>query len=265
MSPAGVLYVRKRSVIRSLLVAMAGCCLSAAALAGLPSTVEKLKPSVVLVGTYDPLANPRFTFRGTGFVVGTGNQVLTNAHVLPAASSTGVTGQVAIQVWAPKSLWSLRKATVTGRDSARDLALLGFEGERIAPLAFTSNSPKEGEEVAFMGFPIGGALGFSHVTHRGIISSIAALALPTATSAQLSERAIIQLRQGNFLIYQLDATAYPGNSGGPVFDVNTGAVLGVINSVFVKGTRESALSHPSGISYVIPIENSLNLLESAGR
>jgi serine protease Do len=260
-----MLPVRKRSVIRRSCVAVAAYALTTAALADLPSTVEKLKPSVVLVGTFDPLASPRFTFRGTGFVVGSGNQVLTNAHVLPAAGSSGGTAQIAIQVWTPKSLWSLRTATVTGRDSARDLALLGFEGGRIAPLAFTANAPKEGEEVAFMGFPIGGALGFSHVTHRGIISSIAALALPTPTSAQLSEKAILQLRQGNFLIYQLDATAYPGNSGGPVFDLNTGAVLGVINSVFVKGTRESALSHPSGISYVIPIENSLNLLESAGR
>lgn len=244
-------------------IASAMFAFAPSAYSDLPSTVEKLKPSVVLVGTFDPLSSPRFTFRGTGFVVGTGNQALTNAHVLPASSSGNSGVQIAIQVWNPKSAWSLRLATVTGRDTARDLALLSFEGQGIAPLDFSLRTPREGEEVAFMGFPIGGALGFSHVTHRGVISSIAALALPTPTSAQLSDRAILQLRQGNFSIYQLDATAYPGNSGGPVFDPKTGSVLGVINSVLVKGTRESALSHPSGISYAIPIEHALGLLASS--
>jgi S1-C subfamily serine protease len=37
-----------------------------------------------------------------------------------------------------------------------------------------------------------------------------------------------------------------------MFDAETGEVLGVINMVFVKGTKESALTNPSGISYAIP-------------
>lgn len=86
------------------------------AYADLPSTVEKLKPSVVLVGTFDPLGSPRFVFRGTGFVVGTGNQVLTNAHVLPASNSSGVSARLAIQVWGANSAWSPRMAVVAGRD-----------------------------------------------------------------------------------------------------------------------------------------------------
>ena len=42
------------------------------------------------------------------------------------------------------------------------------------------------------------------------------------------------MRQGSFDVYQLDATAYPGNSGSPLLDADSGKVLGVINSVFVK-------------------------------
>ncbi|TMH34057.1 MAG: serine protease, partial [Betaproteobacteria bacterium] len=33
----------------------------------------------------------------------------------------------------------------------------------------------------------------------------------------------------------------------------TGEVLGVLNMVTLKGTRESALTHPSGISYAVPV------------
>jgi S1-C subfamily serine protease len=112
-----------------------------------------------------------------------------------------------------------------------------------------------------MGFPIGGVLGFSPVTHRGTVSSITAAALPTPTAVQLHSQAIRSLRNDSpFDIFQLDATAYPGNSGGPLFDPETGEVLGVVNMVLLKGTRESALTHPSGISYAIPSRFVLDLV-----
>jgi serine protease Do len=51
----------------------------------------------------------------------------------------------------------------------------------------------------------------------------------------------VRLREGNFELLQLDATAYPGNSGGPVFDAASGQVLGVVNMVLVKaGPRKRA-------------------------
>jgi len=58
-----------------------------------------------------------------------------------------------------------------------------------------------------------------------------------------------------FLIYQLDATAFPGNSGSPVFDRESGALVAVLNKVFVSAGKESALTNPSGISYAIPIRH----------
>jgi len=36
-------------------------------------------------------------------------------------------------------------------------------------------------------------------------------------------------------------------------DAATGEVLAVINMVLVKGSKESAITHPSGISYAIPV------------
>jgi serine protease Do len=114
------------------------------------------------------------------------------------------------------------------------------------------DSVREGQSIAFMGFPIGGALGFSPVTHRGVISSITPIALPGGTAGQLRGPSIRRLREGSFPIYQLDATAYPGNSGGPMFNAETGDVIGILNMVFVKGAKEAVLEKPSGISYAIP-------------
>ena len=55
-------------------------------------------------------------------------------------------------------------------------------------------------------------------------------------------------------IFQIDATAYPGNSGSPVYRVSTGKVIGVVNKVFVKGKKEHALTAPTGITYAIPAD-----------
>jgi len=67
---------------------------------------------------------------------------------------------------------------------------------------------------------------------------------------------------GSFDIFQLDATAYPGNSGSPLFDVDTGEVIGVISMVLIKGTKESALSQPSGITYAVPSNFLLDILRT---
>lgn len=242
-----------RWLVACALVAISG--LSAGVVhADLPDTVARMKPSVILVGSYSATDSPRFGFRGSGFVVGNGNLVVTNAHVLPDLGGGDGGRQLAVQVWAGARQWSLRLATVELLDRAHDLALLSFEGPGAPPATLAKNGAREGAAVAFMGFPLGGALGFSHVTHRATVSALSPVALPAPTAGALNARNISQLRAGAFSIIQLDGTAYPGNSGGPVFDPETGDVVGVINMVLLKGTKESALSHPSGISYAIPVE-----------
>jgi S1-C subfamily serine protease len=147
-----------------------------------------------------------------------------------------------------------RRARVVATDRARDLALLRIEGPPLPALSLAEpGTAREGQDIALMGFPIGGTLGFAMVTHRGIVASVTTAALPAATASNLDPRALLRLRQGNFELLQLDATAYPGNSGGPVFDAATGHVIGVVNMVLVKAGRESALSSPTGISYAVPV------------
>ena len=89
--------------------------------------------------------------------------------------------------------------------------------------------------------------------HLNCSARLTTAALPAARPGQLNDSAMRRLAEGNFEIYQLDAVAYPGNSGGPVFDADTGEVVGVISMVVIKGTRESALSSPTGLTYAIPV------------
>lgn len=220
--------------------------------AALPDSILRMKPSVVLVGTFKSTDNPRFQLRGTGFLVGDGHFVATNAHVLPAVAGDDAPVLV-IQIRQGSGEWQMRSATVLETEPARDLALLRMDGAPGPAMRLgDSNKVREGDTLAFMGFPIGGVLGFSVVTHRAMVSSITPAALPSPSAGRLTEKAIRGLRDGTFNIFQLDATAYPGNSGGPLFDPETGDVVGVMNMVLIKGTRESALSQPSGISYAIP-------------
>lgn len=214
--------------------------------------IEKTKPSILIVGTYKATNSPRFNLRGTGFVVGDGNLAITNAHVLPAPGEPSDGSDLVVQVRLGREL-QMRTVSVLEIDRLRDLALLRFSGDPAPALALgDSDAVKEGQTIAYTGFPIGGALGFSPVTHRGMVSSITPIVLPSANGQSLSARSIRNVRDGSFDIFQLDGTAYPGNSGGPVFDVATGAVIAVINMVYVRGTRETALSQPSGITYAIP-------------
>ena len=229
----------------------------------LPALIERIKPSVLAVGYYGETQSPRFAFRGTGFVAGGGNLLITNAHVIERAGANSASDGLRLVVASKEGAdqGRVRRAEVLDLDRAHDLALLRFEGPALPLLQpARAGSVREGQAVALMGFPLGGALGFAPVTHRGMISSVTSVALPSPSARQLDDRAINRIREGAFEMLQLDATAYPGNSGGPLFDTTTGEVVGVVNMVTLKGTRESALTNPSGITYAIPVEFVLKLL-----
>lgn len=230
----------------------------------LPSLIARCRRSVVLVGTYAESDSPRFTFRGTGFAVLDGRTIVTNAHVLPAFEDGGAQLRtVAVQVPTDDGQWELRRASRASSDQLADLATLTLEGRPLPALTMAEGMAAEGEGVALLGFPMGGALGFTLVTHTGIISGIPAISLPSPTSGQLSAQALRLLREGAFKIYQLDATAYPGNSGGPLIAMGSGEVIGVVSMVAVKGARESAITSPTGISYAVPSTRLLRLLKGS--
>lgn len=219
-------------------------------------TMEKMRGSVVAVGYFAPLANPRFRFRGTGWAAGDGRQVVTNSHVLDEDGNLAEGERLMVMV-APagrgRQASEPRSATVVRRVPELDLAVLQVDGPPLPPLRLGTTPAQEGQEVALVGFPLGGILGLVPTVHRAIVSSVVSITLPAATSQGLRPRMIAQLRAGLFEIYQLDARAHPGNSGGPLIDPSSGDVLGVINMTLVSRSREAMVEEHSGISFAIPV------------
>ena len=230
---------------------------------GLPAAIDRIRPSIVAVGTSEPTRNPSYQFRGTGFVVGDGTLVATNSHVVPAAVDTSSREVLSVAIPQPGGDAVVREATVVARDTEHDLALLRVNGPPMPAVRLGDSSHvREGQSFAFTGFPLGGAIGLFATTHHALVSAITPIALPQPTSRSLDAALVRRLRTERFAIFQLDATAYPGNSGSPLFAVDGGDVIAILNMVFVKGGKETALSQPSGISYAIPSLYLARLVES---
>ena len=234
---------------------VAALCACAPACAGdVTDTIARVKRSVVAVGTFERGRTPAFQFRGTGFAVGAGATIVTNAHVLPAVLNASRNEGLAVLVpgvGTGKPTGALGRA---GRDRFRYRSRAAENGRRTVAAARAARlgTVKEGHEILMTGFPIGAVLGAFAATHRGIISAITPIAIPQNRAADLDPAVVHRLASGSFPVFQLDATAYPGNSGSPIYDPATGDVLGVVNMVLVKSTKESALSQPSGITYAVP-------------
>jgi len=237
--------------------------LSCPALADITDVLPRIKASVAGVGTLHPLRSPRIKLLGTGFVVADGRHVITNAHVAPVLMEEEKGESIAIFLRGPDGI-IVRKASILASDAEHDLLLLTFEGDAVPAMNLgDSEQAREGQLYYFTGYPIGAALGLYPATHRAGLAAIAPIFSPPASTQGLTAK-LIKRADNPFLMFQLDATAYPGNSGSPLYDGNTGAVIGVINSVFVKGAKENALRDPSGITYAIPARYVQVLLDKAG-
>ncbi len=227
---------------------------------GLVDTVQAVKQSIVGIGTYQPTRRPPVRLLGTGFSVGNGRLIATNNHVVPTDMSTTELERLVVLTGAGSSA-QMHPAVLSASSPEHDLALLNVDAYIPAvALAGADVMLKEGEGVAFTGFPIGSVLGLYPATHRGIISAITPIAIPSSSSRQLTASKINRLRNP-LLVYQLDATAYPGNSGSPLYRPDSGEVVGILNMVFVKSTKEDVLSNPSGISYAIPVKHLRAMLQ----
>lgn len=158
---------------------------------------------------------------GTGFVIDTDGNIVTNNHVVEDARYIEVTFVDGTQI----------EAELVGRDPDSDLAVIrvNTDGISLQPIALAdSDTVFVGQEVLAIGSPFG--QDFTLTT--GIVSALNRN-LPSETQFSLPK------------LIQTDAAINPGNSGGPLLD-RDGKVIGV-NTAILGGTSTS-----SGVGFAIP-------------
>lgn len=257
--------MRTRGAFATLVVASA---LAVPAVAGardtalrrLPDILDRVRLTVGAVGTYNPANKPPMEFSASGFFIDRDGYFITANHAIENITKRRRAADLRVFLPADKTRTG-RPATIVAREPKYDLALLKVEGSIFNALDIgDSTKVREGQTIALCGFPFGFLLGLHPSTSAGIISSVSPVAIPAINTALLDPATREALRNP-FDVFQLDATAYPGHSGGPLFDPTTGKVLGVVNSAFIRRTKEKVIS--SGISYAIPIHLAKRLVATA--
>ncbi len=164
--------------------------LKASASADFSGIIENAIKSVVTVRTD--------ISQGSGFIIASGGYVVTNAHVMEGAQAAGIITYDG----------KIHSVSLVGENTVMDVILLKINDTGYNPITLqNSNNVQVGEKVIAIGNPLG--LQFS--VSEGIISAMN--------------------REGTNGIkayLQTDAALNPGNSGGPLIDVN-GKVVGINN------------------------------------
>ena len=155
---------------------------------------------------------------GSGFIVSPDGYILTNAHVV--ADADEVTVKTTDRREYP--------AKVVGVDEASDVAVIKIEAKNLPTVRLGDPSKlRPGEWVVAIGSPFG----FENSVTAGIVS---------ATSRAMPG--------GNYTPFiQTDVAVNPGNSGGPLFNLN-GEVVGINSQIY------SRTGGYMGVSFAIPID-----------
>ena len=157
---------------------------------------------------------------GSGFIVSADGLLLTNAHVVDEAD------EIIVRLTDRREF----KAKLVGLDKATDVAVLRIDAKNLPTVRI--GDPKKlrpGEWV----FAIGAPFGFENSVTAGIVSSLGR-GLPDQDS-----------RFVNFI--QTDVAVNPGNSGGPLFNLD-GEVVGINSQIYSRSGGYM------GISFAIPID-----------
>ena len=164
---------------------------------------------------------------GSGFIVTSDGVVLTNAHVVADAST------VTVRLTDGREF----EAKVVGADKKTDVAVLRIDAKNLPTVRIGNPAgTRVGEWVVAIGSPYG----FENTVTAGIVS---------AKSRSLPEE--------NYVPFiQTDAAVNPGNSGGPLFNLN-GEVIGVNSQIYSRTGGYQGLSFAIPIDVAMRIENQL--------
>lgn len=187
--------------------------------------VETISHSVVTVNTHATTGDGS---TGSGIVMATDGDVLTNFHVVADGIKNG-------KITVTLSGGATFPATVVGTDQYTDLAVLDIDTpQRLTPAKFADSSDLNvGQRVLAVGAP----LGLSNTVTAGIISSVHR---PVVTSSHGATTVIDAI--------QTDAAINPGNSGGPLVNL-AGEVIGVNSAIATSGRFDTG---NIGLGFAIP-------------
>ncbi len=179
---------------------------------------------------------------GSGVVLSGDGYLLTNNHVVTAASSGGT-------IRATFNDGTSAAARIVGTDPASDLAVVKVarSGLRAATLG-SSATLKVGDPVLAIGSP----LGLSGTVTSGIVS---ALDRPVSTGGSSGGGGAGAGTPAVLDAIQTDAAINPGNSGGPLVDL-AGQVIGVNSAIASLGSSASGSGQSGniGVGFAIPVD-----------
>ncbi|MGK5641899.1 trypsin-like peptidase domain-containing protein [Streptomyces sp. URMC 126] len=183
---------------------------------------------------------------GTGFVLDTKGHILTNNHVVEPAGGSG-------EIQVTFNGGQTAKATVVGRDSGYDLAVVKVKNvSGLTPLPLgNSDSVHVGDSVVAIGAPFD----LAGTVTTGIIS---AKARPITAGGKKGDGSDVSYVDA----LQTDAPINPGNSGGPLVD-SRGRVIGINSAIrSAGGSSESGGQGGSiGLGFAIPINQAKRVAE----
>ena len=170
---------------------------------------------------------------GSGVIVRRSGEtvyVLTNNHVVGTADEIMVT------------LYDERQftATLVGKDSRKDLALVKFETSEEVPIAVLGNS--DTVQVGDIVFAVGNPLGFESTITSGIVSAVGRKPIPGTRVAGFTD------------YIQTDAAINQGNSGGSLVNIR-GEVIGI--NTWISSNNGGSI----GLGFTIPINNAKQAID----
>jgi serine protease Do len=201
----------------------------------IPDIVDKVSPSVVGISCI----LSQGTATGSGIVMSKDGYIITNAHVVDGAKS--------VSVLLPKTYAKDKntkeedltyKATIVGKDTQTDIAVLKIDAKDLVACEFGKSSEVKVGEVSIV---IGNPLGFSlaNSVTSGIISA---------------KDRVLTVQDRTMNLIQTDASINNGNSGGPLINAY-GQVIG-ITSAKVSST------YGEGLGFAIPIDEAMPIIKS---
>ncbi len=192
---------------------------------------KQVSPGVVTITAVVNSGRGSGQATGSGIVLDTNGNILTNAHVIAGAQQIQVTFSDGRTV----------NATLVGSNSSADLAVIrvSVAASTLHPVTLgNSDSAQVGDTV----YAIGSPFGLSGSLSQGIVSNLKQSGR-TSNGSNLSG------------LIQTDAAINPGNSGGAL--VNTqGEVIGINSSI------ESPVDGNVGVGFAIPINQVKQVLSS---